>query len=354
MPRYEAGHGKLFRKRKNGKLTGNWKFKFQGRDINTKTKERKAAERFRREFLASPKPSSPASKPVTIDGLFQLVVGDYRRRGLRTIDRLQSRIIKLNEVFAGRLVSDLGVDDVIAYSDLRTESGAAPATVNRELETLRRALNLGLEHEVILRAPKIRMLPENNTRDLDVSPDVYSELLAALREPVRLMAIIAYHIGWRAGKIRELRWSQVDFEQGVIHPPANQAETKWVGAAPIYGDLRRELLKAQAEHERYWPLCQFVCHRSGRPVATYRKEFERARALIGLPEMHFHDLRHAAVSNMVDAGIDEPRAMAIVGHKTSAMLRRYRVVAVRHVQAAGEKLETHFARGKSTPSPLTQ
>ena len=57
---------------------------------------------------------------------------------------------------------------------------------------------------------------------------------------------------------------------------------------------------------------------------------------------------------MVDAGIDEPRAMAIVGHKTSAMLRRYRIVAVRHVQAAGAKLETHFAREKSTPKSLTQ
>lgn len=268
-------------------------------------------EQFRRRFLAAPEPPSPVSKPVTIDGLFQLVVGDYHRRGLRTVDRLESRICKLNQVFAGRLASGLRVDDVIAYADLRTEAGAAPATINRELETLCRALNLGLEREVILRAPKIRMLPENNTRNRDVAPDVYSDLLAVLREPVRLMAVIAYHIGWRAGKIRELRWSQVDFEQGVVHPPANQAETKWVGAAPIYGDLRRELLKAQATHESNWPLCQFVCHRSGQPVATYRKEFERARAMIGLPEMHFHDLRHAAVSNMVDAGIDEPRAMAI-------------------------------------------
>ena len=101
MARYAAGHGKLFRKRKNSKLTGNWKFKFQGRDINTKTKDRKAAERFRRQFLATPEPPSPTSEPVTIDGLFQLVVGDYRRRGLRTIDRLESRISKLNQVFAG-------------------------------------------------------------------------------------------------------------------------------------------------------------------------------------------------------------------------------------------------------------
>jgi len=130
--------------------------------------------------------------------------------------------------------------------------------------------------------------------------------------------------------------------------------TKWVGAAPIYGDLRRELLKVHADHERNWSHCEFVCHRSGSRVATYRKEFERARALIGLPELHFHDLRHAAVSNMVDAGIDEPRAMAIVGHKTNAMLRRYRIVAVRHVQAAGEKLEKHFAREKDARIRLIQ
>lgn len=237
MPRYEAGHGKLFRKRKNGKLTGNWKFKFQGRDINTKTKERKAAERFRRRFLAaSPEPPSPASKPVTIDSLFQLVVaittaeacGRSTGWSPGSASSIRSSPVAWPPTCESTTLSPTPI--------LRTEAGAAPATVNRELETLRRALNLGFEREVLLRSPKIRMLPENNTRDLDVSPDVYSALLAVLREPVRLMVVIAYHIGWRAGKIRGLRWRQVDFEQGVIHPPTNQAETKWVRSG---ADLRR-------------------------------------------------------------------------------------------------------------------
>ena len=65
----------------------------------------------------------------------------------------------------------------------------------------------------------------------------------------------------------------------------------------------------------------------------------RARKVIGRPDLGFHDLRHAAVTNMLDAGIDEARVMTMVGHKTFAMLKRYRIVADRHAVEAGQRLE---------------
>ena len=60
-----------------------------------------------------------------------------------------------------------------------------------------------------------------------------------------MMFVIGYHIGWRAGPIRAIQWPQADFNNRVIYPPADQAENKWVGAAPIYGDMERALREAQ-------------------------------------------------------------------------------------------------------------
>ena len=66
-----------------------------------------------------------------------------------------------------------------------------------------------------------------------------------------------------------------------------------VGDAPIYLDLRKELLQARFRRDQAYPTCPWVCHRSGKPVSTYRAEWERARSLIGRPGLHFHDLRPA-------------------------------------------------------------
>jgi integrase len=103
--------------------------------------------------------------------------------------------------------------------------------------------------------------------------------------------------------------------------------------------LRKALLVAYANHEKHWPTVDWVIHRKGEQLITYRKEWERARKEIGCEDLRFHDFRHAAVTKMLEAGIDEARVMAIVGHRTFAMLKRYRIVADRHTVEAGRKLE---------------
>ena len=56
---------------------------------------------------------------------------------------------------------------------------------------------------------------------------------------------------------------------------------------------------------------------------------------------------------MIESGIEEPRVMEIVGHKTEAMLRRYMITADRHVQEAGRKLEAYHDRIKPTEAEET-
>ncbi len=353
MPRYEVGHGKLFRSKVKGTLVGSWKFWFQGRRVTTGTKDKRQAEGFRRQFLAEMGNNDPAPDCLLVRDVLNLVKEDYERRDLRTLDRLESRIKRTKKLIGHLRADDFRVRDVDAYVDRRDDEGVAPATINRELETIRRGFRLAVEQQRLIRAPHIRMLTVENVREIDLTPAEYGKLIAELREPVRLLTVIAYHIGWRAGRITMLNWPHVDLGAGVIRPPANQAHQKWVGPAPIYGDLEKALLVAQANHEKYWPTVQWVLHRAGEPLKTYRAEWERARRVIGRPDLRFHDLRHAAVTNMIESGIQEPRVMEIVGHKTEAMLRRYMITADRHVQEAGRKLEAYHDRIKPTEAEET-
>ena len=52
--------------------------------------------------------------------------------------------------------------------------------------------------------------------------------------------------------------------------------------------------------------------------------FTRACAELGIEDLHFHDLRHRATAQLFRMGLDIPRVALLTGHKTWAMLRRYR------------------------------
>ena len=43
----------------------------------------------------------------------------------------------------------------------------------------------------------------------------------------------------------------------------------------------------------------------------------------GLIDLHFHDLRHEAISRFIERGLTIPEAASISGHKTQSMLFRY-------------------------------
>lgn len=43
----------------------------------------------------------------------------------------------------------------------------------------------------------------------------------------------------------------------------------------------------------------------------------------GFANLHFHDLRHEAVSRFVESGLSDQEVSAISGHKSMQMLKRY-------------------------------
>lgn len=59
-----------------------------------------------------------------------------------------------------------------------------------------------------------------------------------------------------------------------------------------------------------------------RPYA-FNKIFGKIKTDLGLVDLHFHDLRHEAVSRLVEAGLSDQKVSAISGHKSMQMLKRY-------------------------------
>jgi integrase len=67
----------------------------------------------------------------------------------------------------------------------------------------------------------------------------------------------------------------------------------------------------------------------------------------------FHDLRHTFVTDARRAGIDYFRIMAMTGHKTMAVFKRYNPVDARDLRQAMRQMDTYMDTTKETGPEAT-
>jgi integrase len=64
------------------------------------------------------------------------------------------------------------------------------------------------------------------------------------------------------------------------------------------------------------------------------KEFKAAAVAIGMGHLRFHDLRHSAASEMINAKVDLYTVGAVLGHKSAASTKRYAHLATDAIKTA--------------------
>jgi len=62
-----------------------------------------------------------------------------------------------------------------------------------------------------------------------------------------------------------------------------------------------------------------------RPASSsfLRKQFDELRTAAGLPWLRPHDLRHQAITELLENGVPEETVMSMAGHVSSQMMRHY-------------------------------
>ncbi|KPX09867.1 hypothetical protein ALO75_200096 [Pseudomonas syringae pv. coryli] len=60
-----------------------------------------------------------------------------------------------------------------------------------------------------------------------------------------------------------------------------------------------------------------------RSAYAFTKTWGKLKTKLGIPDLRFHDLRHEAVSRLVEGGISDQEVSGISGHKSMQMLKRY-------------------------------
>ena len=104
-----------------------------------------------------------------------------------------------------------------------------------------------------------------------------------------------------------------------------------------------EVIEAQWQRhldlQREGIICPWVFeHKGGQRIKTYRRSWLTACRRAGVAGRVPHDFRRTAVRNLERAGVPRKVAMAMVGHKTESVYRRYDIVTDGDLHEAAERL----------------
>jgi integrase len=282
---------------------------------------------------------------VRFDELAEDFLTDYRLNN-KDVVRAELSVRHLKRTFEGMRVTEITTPRINAYIQTRLSDGVENATVNRELAALKRMLNLGAKQTPpkVDRLPFIPMLKENNVRKGFFEHGEFLALRDASQEHLKGFITFGYKVGWRISEISNLKWSQVDLQQGIVR--LEVGETKNDEARTVYlDDEIREVFKQQwNRRKKLGTALPFVfLNKDGTDrVQRFDKAWKSAckKAKIGV--RLFHDFRRTAVRNMVRAGIPERVAMMISGHKTRSVFERYNIVSDADLKLAAQRQEAYL------------
>jgi integrase len=253
-------------------------------------------------------------------------------------------------------IGDLDVAVLDRYVADRLEAGAAPATVNRELNVV---------SLIVRSARKRRLLRENPVELVDrpresrrrwriLSPPEITRVITAFGEldvdaddedertwiaQSRVVFGVLYGTGLRRGELLGLRWKHVrladpegptlrveeTFVRNRTDTPKSVASTRTIAVGRVVADLlfeHRGRTRYSGDDDRVF------CHpQTGGPLnhGRYADTFRAALAKAGIDGnvRPFHDGRHTSITNAAAAGVGPGALQASAGHADLSTTQRY-------------------------------
>jgi integrase len=294
-------------------------------------------------------PINPKMGRITFEDAAKDLINDYAINGRKTKGHVERRIkLALKPAFQGKRLISISTADIRAYAANRRAQGAANASINRELAALKRMFTLAVQGGKLHAKPHIPMLREDNVRRGFFEAEQFEAVRGRLPEALRAVVTFAYITGWRiASEILPMEWRQVDWNGRVVRLDPGTTKNREGRSFPFTAALE-SLLKGQfEEHKRlrgegtYVPL---VFHRRGKRIKNLRGAWIAACKAAGLPGRILHDFRRTAVRNLERAGVPRSTAMAMVGHKTESIYRRYAIVDAGALREAASRIDAAAAK----------
>ena len=356
------GEGSIFRERYRDKHTRAWKtantwtIKYsylgkQRKESSGSAKRSDAGKLLQRRLseIAGGRLIGPDVERRTYDDLRAMLLNDYKINARKSLERVEDAVGQLDGMFAGMRALDVTADKILVYMAARQAEKAANATINRELSALKRMFRLGQRAGLIVQPPHIPALDEHNIRqgffELPEARAVFAHLPADLVAPFE----VAYITGWRMkSEILTRQKGHLDLHAGWLRLEPGETKNRKGRMFPLTPELRA-VLEWQLERTRRFEqvsgqIVPWLFHRNGQPIKSFRRTWLSACKGTGFVGRIPHDFRRTAIRNLERAGVARSTAMAMVGHLTESIYRRYAIQDETSLTEGAAKLAAFHAR----------
>lgn len=337
--------GSIFRKKGSDIWHIQWYQDGFAKQKSSRSTVRKVAERMLADELHKVRiGKARRGQAPTVSQALDMLLADYKERNLRSARITELRVNRHLRPKLGAVAADQLAGKIIkTYISDRKKQEAKPATINRELAALRRALTLCHEAEMLPNPPHIPQLEENNVREGFLELEGYEAIRKMLPHYLVPLLVVGFHCGGRKSELLSIELADVDLHAKEIRLWIDATKTKRARTIPIYGDMVPILEMHIDQTKKQYPECRSLFHHNGKPIKDFREAWITACKAAGHPGLHFHDLRRSAVRNLERAGVPRSIAMSITGHTTESTYRRYDITSSKDLRLAAEKLEHRLA-----------
>lgn len=231
-------------------------------------------------------------------------------------------------------------DERLLQKNQKTGKLLSPATVRLEMSLLSNLFELGriewgiCDDNPVLKVRKPKS-PPGRERRLTAREErlILRYAHNHSNESLYSIIVVALETAMRQGEILGLRWENINLRARVAHLPDTKNGTR--RDVPLSLKARDAIIRMGAENTG-----QVFKYGSQGLKSTWRVMLQR----LAIVDLHFHDLRHEAISRLFELGtLDMMEVAAISGHKSLSMLKRYTHLKA---QRLVKKLEGGKSKGR--------
>lgn len=245
-------------------------------------------------------------------------------------------------------LGDLNIRTVTAFYETFREKNRSESTVLRYHNLLHEACKYAVRQEILYSNPmdKVDRPKQKKYRGNYYSPEKMQTLLSMIKEDVIYMPVLlAAYYGLRRSEAVGLSWSNIDFENGVIHVAQKVIELTENGkteliiskdmknessrrSLPLISDVKKILLEQKEKQETYHKMFRgdynrkyldMVCVDPMGNLIHPDLITERFPVLLerfGMEKIRFHDLRHSCASMLIANHASLKEVQMWLGHST--------------------------------------
>lgn len=254
---------------------------------------------------------------------------------LTTADRKKSNATSLIRHFGDMYLEEITPSLIERFKEERLRS-VKPASVNRDIATLKHAFSKAVEWGYLRTSPatRVKKLKEPTGRTRYLTKEEAAKLIRQCNASLRFLVLAALSTGMRLGELLALRWEDIDMSNRSIHVINSKSHLD--RHIPILDELFKVL---EAIKDRQ---VSVFTNESGEPYRFIHKIFNGAVRRAGIKDFTFHDLRHTFASWLVMAGEPLYNVQRLLGHSTITMTQRYAHLSQDHLRDTIQKLSQNL------------